>query len=132
MPGMRFLKNTISTATNISASKTHLHMTIHSSKDWNDIMQLCQQMQLAVDDGQWADITDMAVQRDRLLRDFFKAPVTEPTLAEQISKDITVILQMDQTIINQSNSERDRMHSEHRSHKKGARAIQQYEACIKG
>lgn len=95
-------------------------------------MQLCQQMQLAVDDGQWADITDLAVQRDSLLRDFFKTPITEPTLADKINQDIVAIQQMDQTIISQSKSEQKRMHNEHRSHKQGVKAIQQYEACIKG
>ncbi len=101
--------------------------TDHEDTRWDAIVSLSQDLLKAVRDERWDDLEVQAKYRDKLIRDYFCAPITVSN-ALRIQKEITSILAIDEQILGGARREQEKTSGALKTFRTGAKAIHSYQA----
>ena len=79
-------------------------------QQWQNILQLTQQLKQMFADEEWESMTSLEAQRQEMLKDYFETPVS-PAEAENIATEIKQMLRINNEIIQGGQSKQSELSS---------------------
>lgn len=104
----------------------HAQQSNHNDDAWHAILQASQILLDAAQTATWDDLSDIAAQRDILIRDYFSKPITVEN-ALHIRDKITQLLAIDDQVLGLARQEKDNLMPALKAFSKNKKAIGAYQ-----
>ena len=103
-----------------------LRSTKHEDTRWDAIVNLSEDLLKAVREERWDDLELQAQYRDKLIREYFAAPITVAN-ALRVREEISSILAIDEQILGCARREQEKTSGILKTFRTGSKAIQSYQ-----